>query len=466
MEGRLLFKDCTLLATDGRVRGGMAVLVEGAAIRRVAEDAALPALPGDWVVACRGRVLAPGWVDCHTHLVGGQLLPRSAALLVRGGRASGELLGRLEAGLTPGEVGALTAHALAQALLAGITLSVEHLHAPAAVGPALQAQAAAARALGARAVLSHATQPPSSRGGGLAAAPAGGGSPGGEAGTLAQLEANAEVARGLRSDPLVRGALGFHASASADDALLRRLGRLREEEGLGCVMHLAETEEDLTVTFARHGRRVVPRLETHGLLGPGVVAAGARAVDRAECERLARSRTLVALSPAEARLSEPSGGARLETLVAHQTLLGLGSWGAGSLRDELEAALAEAVAAARAGRLLDPDDVLASLVVSGPSELATMLFGAPTGAVREGAAADLVLHEWVPGELPDGSAGGLPVRALLRARVAWTVVAGRVVVREGQLLGQDAPALAHEASRALRAAWARLPVTAPGEVPA
>src|SRR3712207_167368 len=107
MEGRLLFKDCTLLATDGRVRGGMAVLVEGAAIRQVAEDAALPALPGDWVVGCRGRVLAPGWVDCHTHLVGGQLLPRSAALLVRGQRAGADLLALLEEGLTPGEVAAL-----------------------------------------------------------------------------------------------------------------------------------------------------------------------------------------------------------------------------------------------------------------------------------------------------------------------------------------------------------------------
>lgn len=445
MEGRLLFKDCTLLATDGRVRGGMAVLVEGATIRGVAEDGVLPALPGDWVVPCRGRVLGPGWVDCHTHLVGGQLVPRSAALLLRGPRALAALQRTLEAGLSVGEVEALTAYALARGLEEGVTSHVDHLHAPAAVRAGLEAQARVARTLGARAVLSHACQGPQAH---------------------AQLEASAAVAASLKEDPLVRGALGFQSSSDADDALLRRLGRLREELGLGAVLHLAETEEDLTSTFARHGRRVVPRLEQFGLLGPGVVAAGARAVDRAECERLARSRTLVALSPAEGRLLEPTGGARLETLVAHQTLLGLGTYGAGSLRDELEAALAEALVAARAGRLLDPDEVLASLLVSGPAELTSMLHGLTTGGVRVGAVADLVLFDWVPARLPDGSAGGLPAREQLRRRAAWTVVGGRVVVREGRLLGQDTAALAREAARALSSVWTRVPVRAPGEVPA
>ncbi|MCI0671660.1 MAG: amidohydrolase family protein [Myxococcaceae bacterium] len=443
MEGRLLFKDCTLLTADGRVREGMAVLVEGATIRRVAADVELPALPGDWAVPCRGRVLAPGLIDCHTHLVGGQLLPRSAGLLVHGVRAVMERTHRMEAALSAGEVEALTAQALAHALLDGVTLAVDHLHAPGSPAAALEAQARVARTLGMRVVLSHATHTHA-----------------GEGPALAQLESSAEFAAGTRRDALVRGALGFHASADAEDALLERLGRLREEVGASVIFHLAESEEDLTGTFARHGRRVVPRLDTFGLLGPFAVAAGARAVDRSECEELARSRTLVAISPAESRLAEPTGGARLETFVAHQTRLGLGTSGTSSLRDELEAALGEVLVASRAGRLHEPDSVLTRMLLTGPAELCSSLFGLPAGEVREGALADLVVFEWVPAALPGGSAGGLPVRGLCRARAAWTVVGGRVVVREGQLVGQDAVVLGQEAARALRSVWAR---TAVGE---
>ena len=82
MEGRLLLKNCAVFRADGRVRTGMALVVEGGLIRRVAPDADVPVLPGDWEVACRGRLVAPGLVDCHTHLVGGQLLPPTGNFLL------------------------------------------------------------------------------------------------------------------------------------------------------------------------------------------------------------------------------------------------------------------------------------------------------------------------------------------------------------------------------------------------
>jgi hypothetical protein len=41
------------------------------------------------------------------------------------------------------------------------------------------------------------------------------------------------------------------------------------------------------------------------------------------------------------------------------------------------------------------------------------------------------------------------------APVAWTLVNGRVVVREGQLLGADALELAREAAKAQAAIWRR-----------
>jgi cytosine/adenosine deaminase-related metal-dependent hydrolase len=173
-------------------------------------------------------------------------------------------------------------------------------------------------------------------------------------------------------------------------------------------------------------------------------------VDRSESERLARTRTLVALSPRADVMLEPQGGG-LESVFAHENLTGIGTGGAGSLWEELAAAFVEMLRVGRLGRMLEIDDRVAQLLIADPAELCSMLYGAPSGSVEEGSVADLVLYDLVPAK---DKGGGIATRLLLQlsqASAAWTVVAGRVVVREGQLLGHDLLELATEASRALQA---------------
>lgn len=436
MEGRLLLKNCAVFRADGRVRHGMAVVVEGNTIRRVAPDAQVPVLPGDWEVACRGRLVAPGLVDCHSHLVNGQLLPPSGYFLLMPPRERLERMRHVARLVDAGDVEALTRFAAARALRDGVTLVVEHLSCQ-DVAEGLDAQARAAESVGLRLVASHATH-----------------SLDGDATADAWLEANADFTRRYQGHPLVRGALGFHSSWTSGDALLRRLSELREASGAPIVFHLSEGDHDLASTWEQHHQRVVPRLEGFGLLGPLSVAAYARAVDDAESMRLAQSGTCVALGPGAALLVEPSGRA-LETLLGRQNLMGLGSGGHGSLWDALSAALVTAVGAARGSRLVDPDGVLVQLFADGPAELCSRLFGVPSGAVEEGRLADLVVFDFVPAV--DASSGQVPylLGQLGRSRVAWNIVDGRVTVREGQLLGMDEVVLAREAARVLSDLWVR-----------
>ena len=166
MEGRLLLKNCAVFRADGRYRTGMAIVVQDGKIARVARDAEVPVLPGDWAVACRGRLAAPGLMDCHAHLVSGQLVPLAGEFLLRSPRARFELQRRIESQLTAAEVEVLTAFAIARALRSGTTLLIEHLHCPADVGGALAAQGQVAARLGARFVNSHATTSTNSSGAG------------------------------------------------------------------------------------------------------------------------------------------------------------------------------------------------------------------------------------------------------------------------------------------------------------
>lgn len=437
MEGRLVLKNCSVLGAYGRIHKHLAVIVEGGRILRVAPDAEVPILPGDWEVACRGRLVAPGLVDCHTHLVGGQLLPLSGADLLRTPPARLARQRHLDSLLTASEVEVLSAHAMARALRSGVTMLVEHLHCPKDVEGALAAQARAARRLGVRLSNSHASSS-------LDGLPEG----------IAQLEENAAFAEQLRADPLVRPALGLHSSSSCGDELLRRAGRAREAPGaVGLHYHLAESQDDAAATLERHGKRIVQRLESFGLLGAGVVAADAHAIDRSESERLMRSRTLIALGP---RIGLPAElGSGLESVFAFQNLVGMGTSGTGLLWGELVSTLIGLLPIARQGGLPEPDGTLGRLLISSPAELCSLLYGAPSGAVEAGRLADLVVYDHVPAE---EGAGGLTPYLLLQlgqARVAWTIVAGQVVVREGELLAHDFVGLSREAARALETLWAR-----------
>lgn len=437
MEGRLLLKNCAVFRADGRVRTGMALVVEGGLIRRVAPDAEIPVLPGDWEVACRGRLVAPGLVDCHTHLVGGQLLPPTGNFLLSPPSTRMERRRQVADLLTVGEIEALTRFAMAQALRDGITLVVEHLEAPSDVAGGLAVQARVAEQLGIRLVVGHGTH-----------------SLAGEAPARACLEANADFARRYRSHPLVRGALGFHASHTCEDELLRRISTLSQELDVPVLFHLADGQDDLTATYAQYGKRVVPRLDELGLLGPRAIAARARAIDSREADRLAATGTFVAISP-RAHLTAERIGESLETVLLLQHLVGLGTSGHGTLWDEVLAAFVGLLRISRAGRLPDPDGTLAQLLVSGPAELCTRLFRAPSGGVEEGCVADLVLYDAVPTADPETGYSPNLIGQLARSRVAWTVVNGRVTVREGQLLGVDLVELATAASAALASVWSR-----------
>lgn len=437
MEGRLVLKDCSLFRPDGRVRGRMAVVIEARTITQVAPSEEIVPLPGDWVVACRGRIVTPGLVDCHTRLVNGALAPFSAEWMLGSPEHRYRADGVLASHLTPAEVGAITAWGLARSLRSGVTLSFEHLRAPNAVFDCLEAQGRVARILGARLVNAHAS---SSRDR----------TPG-----PAQVDGNARYVSAVLKDTLLRGSVGVGPSAASENDLLREAGRAKEELACGAHLNVAESDEDILRTWEAHACRIVHRFERFGLLGGGCIAAHARSLDRSDAERLARTRTLVAISPRAGHLA----GARTATeiVLTSDNVVGLGTDGVCSLWEELTTCFSGVLALARAARTVDADAIMSSYLIGGPAELCTMLFGLPSGAVAVGALADVVVFDHVP--VVD-STEALPatIMELARTQAAWTIVDGRVVVREGQLVGGDAVALAQESALAVAAVQRRVAV--------
>lgn len=429
MEGRLVLKGCSVLGVEGTLDAGRAILVEDGRITRIAADAELPTRPGDWEVACAGRVVAPGQVDAHAHLAGGLAAPPSTARLLGSAgercRHEGEQTARLGAL----ELEALTAFAIARAMRAGVTTVVEHLAHDGDLAAALRAQARAAERLGIRWIGAPALRSDDRQ-------------------VEERVEASAEHVRERAAHPTVRGALGFHASSTADDALLGRLARAREALDAPVHFHLAEDEADLTGTFARLSRRIVPRLRDYGLIGPGTLAALGRALDRGEVAELSRLEALVAISPSFDLTGEPGSGG-FEALFTEPRIVALGTAGSATLHEQLAVAMSRLAAVARLGRIVEPDRVAGMALAANPGRVVGRIFGAEAGTVAVGALADLVVYDAV---LPAGdpaAPSALSWQRLAAAPVAWCIVAGRVTVREGQLVGADYLELAREAAKVL-----------------
>ena len=401
MDGRLLFKNCTLLEGQ-RLASGRVVVVEGGRVTHVGPDADTPALPGDWAVDSRGRLLVPGRVDAHARLTAPEA-------------PSGPW--------TTSEVEALSAASLARALRSGVSCVFEHLASVEHPSEALATEALTAERLGVRLVAAHAT--------------------GGE-GWEGRVAANVDFLRAWATHPLVRGAVGISRLADAPEAMLARVAA--DSAAAEAVVHLAlaETDEDLVLNYERYGVRSVERLARHGLLGPRTVAAHARCVDAHEARVLAERRVLVAWCPLRDLLSEGHG---FEALWIPEHRVALGTSGLGTLPQQWDAALAMARKAGRLGRLW-AEELVPALLPQGAADLVSDLYGAPAGLVVDGSLADLALLEMLPSE----DVWTLEMAAeASRAPVAWTVVAGRVVLRDGQLLGADALELEREAVAVRRA---------------
>jgi cytosine/adenosine deaminase-related metal-dependent hydrolase len=385
------------------LRSHQAVVVEGPLVARVGPDASEPVRPGDWAVDARGRLLVPGRIDAHALLPGLDSAARAP---------------------TPAEVEALSLGAIGSALRAGTTCGLSQLPSGGDAATNLAAQARVARKLGFRLLSSLAAE--------------------GIHGVAAH-DVNLAAVEATRGDPLVRHGLGFADALSASDELLRVAGRDLHRLGAPVQFRLAESDEQLVEHFELHGRRIVERLERHGLLGASTIAAHARAIDGAEAALLASRSVLVSWSPLADLLGELHGFAAV-WLPEHRVALGSG--GVGGLAAQWTAARTLAHRAARLGRLWAEERLLELLGGVGAADLLSRLFGHPLGAVAPEALADLVLIDQVPAEDD-------PVEAVLHrsaeAPVAWTVVHGRVVVREGQLLGADAVELLTEAAAARHA---------------
>ena len=434
----LLLRNADVLVTMDKerreIRGG-GVYIEDNRIVAVGPSDGLPDT-ADEVIDMTGHVVLPGLVNTHHHMY--QTLTRAVPAA-----QDSELFGWLKAlypiwaRLTPEMVRVSTQTAMAELILSGCTTSSDHLYIY-PNGCRLDDSIEAAEAIGMR---FHAAR------GAMSVGESKGGLPPDavvedEAAILADTRRLIENWHDPARFAMRRIVVAPCSPFSVSRELMRDSAELARAYGVGLHTHLAETENDVAYSREQFGMTPAEYAAELGWVGRDVWHAHCVKLDEAGIRLFGRTRTGVAHCPCS-NMRLASGIAPVGRMRCEGVSVGLGVDGSASndgshmLGEARQALLLARVGfgpAAMTGR-----DALEIATRGG----ADVLNRDDIGALAPGMAADVVAFDMRGLE----TAGALhdPVAALVFCapqRVAWSIINGRVVVREGRLTTLDTRALA------------------------
>jgi len=262
-------------------------------------------------------------------------------------------------------------------------------------------------------------------------------------------QANEDLAALQDRGPAIGAALAPHSIYAVSEELLRWASEQAAERDIAFHIHLSETEQEVEDCVKTHGVRPAAYLDRLDLLGERAVLAHGVWLDEEELELIAARGATVVTNPV-ANLKLAVGGVFPYPAARDAGVsVGLGTDGAGS-NDSLDL-LSDLKAFALIQRHAsgDPTVLPAAEALEVASGARAPLLGGGAGSLTVGAPADFLLLRGNSPELGIGDLASGLVYAASGSVVDTTVVAGRVLMRGGQVEGSE-EIVARAAERARR----------------
>jgi putative selenium metabolism protein SsnA len=261
----------------------------------------------------------------------------------------------------------------------------------------------------------------------------------------------------------VAGTFGLHASLTLSDETLDAC-RAAAPADTGFHLHVAEHPVDEYDSLAKSGMRVVDRLQKHGILGERTIVVHAVHVDAREIELLADSRTWVTHQP-RSNMNNGVGISDVESMMRAGVRVCLGNDGfSNAMWEEWKTAYLVHKVWQRDPRRM-PGDKIVEMAIDNNAALAGMFFPeAPIGVIKPGAYADLIMVDYYP--TTPLTEGNLPWHILFgfhASMVTTTIVAGRLLMRDRQLLTLDEKEISTRAQQLVPDVWERYQSFVPGD---
>src|SRR6266704_1273614 len=432
-----------------------AVLVQGSRIGAIGSDTALrQQYPDALYVDANGGLIMPGFLCTHTHFYGA--FARGMAIPGEPPRNFPEILERLwwrlDKLLTLEDTRASAEMFLADAIRLGTTCVVDHHASPNAIEGSLDVIAGAVEQAGIRACLAYEVSDRD-----------------GSAVTAAGIIENERFIRSLRTTRnqhaeagMIAASYGLHASFTLSPATLERCAAGGADSGVGFHIHVAEDISDENDSIGQYGMRVADRLEANHILGPRSIAAHCVHVNSAEVGRLAETHTNSVHNP-RSNMNNAVGRAPAEGMLEAGVNVGLGNDGFSmNMMQEMKAAYLLHKLALADPRAM-PADLVLNMAFQKNAHIIDAVFRPfaptfpPVGELSVGAAADIVLLDYLPPT--PMSSGNFPWHLIFGMdahHVNSTMVVGRWLMRNRQLLTIDEARIHARARELSQALWNRM----------
>ena len=400
----------------------------------------------------RGQYVLPGNICAHTHFYGAF----ARGLSIPGPAPSdfphilSQLWWPLDLALDEQAVRYSALVCLLDAIRHGTTLLIDHHASTNALAGSLDWIAQAIEQSGLRAVLCYEVTDRN-----------------GEAGISAGIAENLRFIERTHREQVAGGRVaacfGLHASLTLSNTTLERCRQALPEE-IGFHIHAAESQADQEDSLAKSGLRVIQRLYQYGILGPRSILAHAVHVDPSEIELLAQTGTWVTHQP-RSNMNNAVGISPVEEMLRAGVRVCLGNDGfSNAMWEEWKAAYLVHKAWNQDPRRM-PASEIAQIAVYNNAALAEQFFpGASLGVIRPGARADLIFVDYYPYTPLDP--GNLPWQIVFgfhESMVTTTMVAGKVLMRDRQVLVLDEAEIAAGARVLAPVVWERYRQNVKGE---
>jgi putative selenium metabolism protein SsnA len=431
-ENRIIGEDIGLLIQDGRIKK---IAPQADLIREYPDETQLDA---------DGQYVMPGNICAHTHFYGAF----SRGLSIPGDPPANftqileKLWWQLDKALDEDGVRYSALVCLVDAIKHGTTTLIDHHASPNAIDGSLDVIAQAVNQAGLRASLCYEV---TDRDGPAKA----------EAGLQENLRFIQRIQQRNPVDANLRAHFGLHASLTLSDETLTRAVSLCPE-GVGFHIHAAEGLADQEDSLEKSGLRVVHRLDQLGILRPESILAHGVYLDESEMDRLVETRTWLTHQP-RSNMNNAVGVAPVEKMLEKGVRLGLGNDGFSNTMwlEWKEAYLLHKIAQRDPQRM--GGYTITRMAVDNNAALVSELFdGVLVGEISEGAAADLIFVDYHP--FTPMTPGNLPWHILFgfhESMVTGTIVAGKPLMYQRELLTLDESQIAAEALQVSKKTWER-----------
>ncbi|EAY19563.1 Amidohydrolase family protein [Trichomonas vaginalis G3] len=261
-------------------------------------------------------------------------------------------------------------------------------------------------------------------------------------------------------NPMLAASFGLHAAFTCSDETLKKsveaLASVKEAAGkVGFHIHVAEGKYDEEQSLKNHGKTVVDRLVEFGIAGPETIYGHCVHVNDHELDLIKKTGTNIVTNPAS-NMNNAVGLPRAIDFVKRGIPLALGTDGCTyDMFQEMKFLYFGNKFINKDPRVFgwESGDVL----FNGNSKIASKAFQKKVGVLEKGAFADIILVDYqVPTVLSTGSLPWHMVFGMTGANVHTTIVGGRTVMRNRELLKIDEKEVMARARERTPGVWERL----------